>query len=205
MILVSVTFRDQTYFADRPTTASFVPRSESRSAVTSSFKRAFPVSKTADKIQSFVSHIPRYVYVLAAVVLLAGLWMLLWKHMLVQFTFGRRKGQAAKCNGKKGSTGIFQFGGAKELEHPPDWKVILGSGVPTHVPHKKDAIASVGVHAAVETPMMNTSAPAVVTTTESVPMTGVQAVATMEPVSTVSPPKTTANHILESVGIYSFN
>ena len=196
-----------TELPDEDFTTTFVPIQSKKTLS----NRLFPVTSTADKLQVTVSRIPRYVYVLAAIVLLAGLWMFLWRHMILQFTFGRRKGQASKCNGKRGNTGLIQFGGAKELEHSPDWEFVLGSGVPTHIHRSKDAIASVGVHAAVHSPMAETT---VITTpatgmvsvgNDAVVTTGGQVVNAGETVTIASStPKTATAHLLETVGVYGF-
>ena len=172
----------------------------------STLKTLFPVSKTADNLQPTISRIPRWTYVLVAIVLLAALWMFLWRHMLVQFTFGRRKGQKANCNGKRGTTGIFQFGGAKELEHEPDWKMVLGSGVPTFIPHKQDAVVQVGVHAAVQSGMAEAATMPTVVTTPVVGTVASEGVVVNgnEAVSVVSTPKNNTVSLLETIGIHRY-
>lgn len=164
--------------------------------------KIFPVSKTADKLQTTVARIPRYVYWIAAALLLIGIGAFMWNRTLIQFTKGKRKGDPEGRCARPGSTGIIQIGGAKELANPPDWKFVFGKGVPTVLP-ASNALVGIDVNAAV-TSGLNAEgglAPAVVSTSAASGATTVAAggeasVAAMN--ANVNP----TVRLLETIGIH---
>ena len=101
--------------------------------------RVLPVDETAGKLRRWVANIPPYAYWLAALALLIGIGFWIYNHILIQFTWGPRRGKEKHCGGRPKTTGLFQIGGGGNLAYAPNVNVVLGRGHPVY--HKQQIIA----------------------------------------------------------------